>query len=280
MGLYAGGENRNPADQELDLRAALDVAKEAATAVGDLLLGGIDSNADKHARSKILPNDVVTAFDLRAEETIVEKIAASYPDHGVLSEEGTDMPGNSVYRWIIDPLDGTSNFLSGFPHFSVSLALLHRDLTLVGCIFDPSRNEMFTAVLGQGAFLNDRKIEVSPRTCVRGGLVAVGLSSLPERAVAASERIKWLIPHARSLRVSGSACLDLAYVSSGRLDGVFYLALSLWDVAAGGLLVREAGGSFTDLEGEAPVDPERGVLATNGEIHAEMVSILEHGRLP
>jgi myo-inositol-1(or 4)-monophosphatase len=253
----------------------LEVAIEAAKEAGRLLRAGMVAN--KEARCKSHRHDPVTLFDRRAEEVIVAAIERSFPEHGFLSEEGTARQIGSSYCWVIDPLDGTNNFLRGYPQFAVSLALMEEEIPLVACIYDPLREELFTAIRGKGASLNGRQVQVSPQGTLDGALIGAGFSSRPERALVTCANLERLIPHARAIRAAGSACLDLAYVAAGRLDATWYIALSPWDVAAGILLVEEAGGHVTNLSGEPLVDPEAGVLATNGRIHAELLAILWMG---
>lgn len=254
---------------------ALEVAIEAAKEAGKLLRSGMYAN--KEARCKSHRHDPVTLFDRRAEEVIVAAIERSFPEHGFLSEEGTARQIGSSYCWVIDPLDGTNNFLRGYPQFAVSVALMEKEIPLVACIYDPLREELFTAIHGEGAFLNEERMWASSQQSLDGAIIGAGFSSRPERALITHAKLERLIPHARAIRTAGSACLDLAYVAAGRLDATWYIALSPWDVAAGILLIEEAGGLVTNLSGEPLVDPEAGILATNGRIHAELLAMLRMG---
>ena len=251
---------------------ALLVASDAARRAGGMLRAGLNEE-EKHERAKSHRHDPVTVFDGRSEEIIVDAIERAFPDHGIISEEGTGINGESPYRWIIDPLDGTNNFLRGIPHFAVSIALLHGDEYRMGCIYDPMRDELFTATAGGGAKLNGRKIRVSRQADMDGAMVGVGFSSRPQRALYMQSLLPRVIPHARGLRTSGFACLDLAYVAAGRLDVAWYLSLWPWDVAAGILLVTEAGGRVSDLVGDELHDPQEGIVATNGAIHAAAIAL-------
>ena len=251
---------------------ALEVAIEAAKEAGKLLRAGL--HAEKGARCKSHQHDPVTLFDRRAEEVILARIERAFPDHGFLSEEGTAKQKGSPYCWVIDPLDGTNNFLREYPQFAISLALQHGQTSLVGCIYDPLREELFTAIRGSGALLNGKRMQVSSQQSLDGALLGAGFSSRPERALMTHATLKRLIPRARAIRAAGSACLDLAYVAAGRLDATWYISLSSWDVAAGVLLIEEAGGQVSDLKGEPLIDPEAGILATNRLIHADMLKIL------
>ena len=258
----------------MESECALEVAVEIVKDVGKILRAGMHTDIDKKARYKSHPHDVVTIFDRRAEEMIVTALNKAFPDHGILSEEGTAKEGTSSYRWVIDPLDGTNNFLSGYPQFAISLALMRGAEAQVACIYDPLREEMFTAICGEGAFLNGEVKHVSAQGSLDGALIGAGFSSRPERALITHAVLEHLIPHARAIRAAGSACLDLAYVAAGRLDATWYVSLSPWDVAAGDLLIREAGGRVSNLEGAPLTDPEAGILATNGRIHAEMLALV------
>ncbi|MEA3356539.1 MAG: inositol monophosphatase family protein [Candidatus Bipolaricaulota bacterium] len=255
----------------MDKEWALSVAITTARQVGEVIRRG--EGKEKGEKCKSHRHDPVTVFDRRAEELIVKAIEEAFPGHGILSEEGTCKQGSSPYHWVIDPLDGTNNFLRGYPQYSVSLALLRGDEEEVACIYDPLRGELFTAIRGGGARLSGERIEVSLQDSLDGALIGVGLSSRPDRALKGIATLPKIIPHARAVRVAGSACLDLAYVAAGRLDAAWYLSLSPWDVAAGTLLIEEAGGRVSDLAGERLAAPEGGILATNGLIHPNMLAI-------
>ena len=255
---------------------ALEMAVQVAREVGAILRGG--RNADKQASVKSNRYDPVTIFDRIAERVIVSAIERAFPEHGILSEEGTCRNESSPYLWVIDPLDGTNNFLRGYPQFSVSIALLNRGEGRVACVYDPLRDELFTAIAGRGALLNGEPLRVSEQPSIDGAMIGVGLSSLPQRALRSNETERRLIPRVRALRNSGSACLNLAYVAAGRLDASWFVALSPWDVAAATLLIHEAGGRVTDLRGNELTDPGAGVVATNGKIHEEMLAIIGEDR--
>jgi len=257
----------------LDLQNALRTARTAAYAAGEVLLSGLGSN-DLNVRSKSHRHDPVTLYDLRADETIRSVIAREFPSHAVLSEESGQAGDAEARTWVIDPLDGTNNYLRGIPHFAVSIALRSRDTLLVACVHDPVRSETFTAVAGAGAKRNGSAIRVSTQSALDGAAVAVGFSYDPERRVRTLDEIPGWIEEARALRATGSAALDLAYVAAGRFDVAWYLALSAWDVAAGILLIREAGGRATDLAGEPLVDPLDGLVASNGLVHDAFLAAL------
>ncbi|MEP7329190.1 MAG: inositol monophosphatase family protein [Betaproteobacteria bacterium] len=223
------------------------------------------------------PKDFVSEIDRAAEAAIVETIFASYPDHAILAEEGTDRERNpdAEYKWIIDPLDGTTNFLHGFPQYCVSIALAHRNVVQQGVIYDPVRNDLFTATRGRGAFLNDRRIRVSKRTHLRDALIGTGFpfrdGSYLDTYLA---MMKTMITETAGLRRPGAAALDLAYVAAGSYDGFFEVGLNPWDVAAGSLLVLEAGGLIGDLSGEGDYLYGGQVIAASPKIFAQMVTLL------
>jgi myo-inositol-1(or 4)-monophosphatase len=196
-------------------------------------------------------NDFVTEIDRAAEAAIIEVLKKAYPDHAILAEE-SGASGESDYVWIIDPLDGTTNFIHGFPHYAVSIGLQHRGAITQAVIFDPVRNELFTASKGRGAFLNDRRIRVSRRTRLDGALIGTGfpfrqLEHLPMYL----RSFQSITERTAGIRRAGAATLDLAYVAAGRLDGFWEIGLAPWDIAAGALLILEAGGLIADFDGEA-----------------------------
>jgi len=249
-----------------DSQSALRIAVAAAQAAGLVLTRGF-RDAEKGARTKGHPNDPVTIYDHAAERAIVRVLAVDCPDDGILSEESVASNGASGRRWIVDPLDGTSNFLAGIPHFCVSIALTDEAGVALGCVHDPLRGETFTVVRGGGASLNGRRISVSHRSTLDGAVLGVGLSYHPQQRAQLVGQLPPLLSRAGVLRTFGSAALDLAYVAAGRFDGAWYLALDAWDVAAAALLVEEAGGQTTDLRGDPSDDPRTGIAASNGRIH-------------
>ena len=223
------------------------------------------------------PKDFVSEIDHAAEAAIVETLHGSYPDHAILAEEGTKKGQNpdADYVWIIDPLDGTTNFLHGFPQYCVSIALEHRGVVTQGVIYDPVRNDLFTASRGRGAFLNDRRIRVSRRQHLRECLIGTGFpfrdGSYLDTYLA---MMKTMITQTAGLRRPGAAALDLAYVAAGFYDGFWEVGLNPWDVAAGSLLVLESGGLIGDLSGEGDYLYGGQVIAGNPKIFAQMVTVL------
>jgi len=223
------------------------------------------------------PKDFVSEVDHAAEAAIVETLHAAYPDHAILAEEGTsrDKNANADYVWIIDPLDGTTNFLHGFPQYCVSIALSHKGVVTQGVIYDPVRNDLFTASRGRGAYLNDRRIRVSRRQHLRDCLIGTGF---PFRDGSHLETylkmMRAMIEQAAGIRRPGAAALDLAYVAAGYYDGFFEIGLNPWDVAAGSLLVLEAGGLIGDLSGEGDYIHGGEVVAATPRVFAQMIKML------
>jgi myo-inositol-1(or 4)-monophosphatase len=229
----------------------LNIAVRAARKAGSVINRATLDGAGFEVRAK-QQNDFVTRVDHAAEEAILEIVRTSYPDHAVLAEESGAAAGAAEYQWIIDPLDGTTNFIHGFPQYCVSIAIRHRDVLAHGVIYDPNRNELFTASKGRGAYLNDRRIRVSK--CLRLGDALIG-TGFPFREGARidlyTNQLKNLMQKTAGVRRAGAAALDLAYVACGRLDAFWELGLSPWDMAAGALLIQEAGGLVGDLNGES-----------------------------
>jgi myo-inositol-1(or 4)-monophosphatase len=223
------------------------------------------------------PKDFVSEVDHAAEQAIVETLHAAYPDHAILAEEGTGRGRNpdAEYMWIIDPLDGTTNFLHGFPQYCVSIALAHRGVVTQGVVYDPVRNDLFTATRGRGAFLNDRRIRVSRRTHLRDCLIGTGFPFRDGSYLDTyMQMMKAMIQHSAGLRRPGAAALDLAYVAAGFYDGFFEIGLNPWDVAAGSLLVLEAGGLIGDLAGEGDYLHGGQVIAATPKVFAQIIQTL------
>lgn len=264
------------------MQPMVNIAVRAARAAGDVIVRRAD-RLDRVQVSSKGRNDFVSDVDRDAEAAIVHTLRKAYPDHAILAEEGGEMApeprnrsGESAdYTWIIDPLDGTTNFLHGFPHYAVSIALRHRDRIEVGVIYDPLREELFTAHRGSGAQLDGRRIRTPSRRGVDGALLGTGFPFKTERYFEPYlEMFRAAAGRASDLRRAGSAALDLAYVAAGRLDGFFELGLKPWDIAAGVLLVEEAGGYVSDIHGEA--DPLRNghVIAAGPKVHGELTTLL------
>jgi len=223
------------------------------------------------------PRNFVTAADHRAEAILHEELAKARPDYGFLGEEGGAREGtDEPHRWIVDPLDGTTNFLHGIPHFAISIALERNGAVVAGLIYNPANDEMFIAERGKGAFLNDKRIRVAARERLADAVVACGLPhygrgdlALARNEIAAAQQ------HFAGLRRYGAAALDLAWVAAGRLDAYWERDLSPWDLAAGSLLVREAGGFVSDLDGGDAILTKGNVVAGNDTMHRELLRLLK-----
>ncbi|MCM3784905.1 inositol monophosphatase [Neobacillus mesonae] len=239
--------------------------------------------------TKYSAQDLVTEVDKGAEQMIRRLILTHFPDHAILGEEGVE-PGPEAsakaleaareeeYLWIVDPVDGTTNFVHGFPFFSVSIALAHHGEVIVGVIYDPMRDELFVAEKGKGAYVHGNRMKVSAEESLSDSLVAIGFPPDPEFALPANMAVaKALAPKVRNLRAGGSAALHLAYVAAGRLSAYTEIGLNPWDIAAGALLVQESGGTVTDTEGSPYNLSVRYVTASNGGIHDELIRTLKEG---
>jgi myo-inositol-1(or 4)-monophosphatase len=217
--------------------------------------------------------DLVTEADRASERLVVERLRSHFPSHGIVAEEGGGHESSSGYTWYVDPLDGTTNFAHGFPVFNVTLALEHRGELIAGVIFDPNRSEMFAAERGSGAHLNNRRIRVSTVKALEESLVATGFPSRKRHLNINIHFYHQLAMVTHGVRRAGAAALDLAYVACGRLDAFWEYNLNPWDMAAGVLLIEEAGGRCSDMKGN-PVDLRgQHVLADNGRIHEEILGL-------
>jgi myo-inositol-1(or 4)-monophosphatase len=223
-------------------------------------------------------NDFVTEVDKAAEQAIIEVLRRAYPEHAILAEESgaqAGTAGESEYTWIIDPLDGTTNFIHGFPQYAVSIGLRHKGVLTHGVIYDPTKNELFTASRGRGAFMNERRIRVSKRAQLNEPLIGTGfpfrdLQSLDEYLAMFRE----FTVRTAGIRRAGAAALDIAYVAAGRLDGFWEMGLSPWDMAAGALLVTEAGGLVGDFQGESDYLDSGRIVCGNPKIFGQMLQVI------
>ncbi|MEC7875324.1 MAG: inositol monophosphatase family protein, partial [Pseudomonadota bacterium] len=219
-------------------------------------------------------NDFVTEVDKNAEKIIINTIKNAYPNHAFLAEE-TGLSGEGDFLWIIDPLDGTTNFLHGFPHFAVSIALQHKGVLDQAVIYDPLKQELFTASKGTGALLNNKKIRVTSKKSLDGALLGTGFPYNNEKAVTHFiKSFKAFFPKVAGIRRAGVASLDLAYVACGRLDGFWEFALKPWDIAAGALIVQEAGGINVELMGEIDFMKTGNIISANTKMIKAMLKIL------
>jgi len=254
----------------------LAVAVKAARRAGGIINRGA-RDLDRLTITTKGPKDFVSEVDKAAEAAIVNVIHATYPDHAILAEEGTakDANASADHLWIIDPLDGTTNFLHGFPQYCVSIALQHKGQITQGVVYDPVHNDLFTATRGRGAFLNDHRMRVSRRQHLKDCLIGTGFpfrdgSDLDTYV----KMMRSMMAETAGLRRPGAAALDLAYVAAGYTDGFWEVGLNPWDVAAGSLLILEAGGLVGDLEGESDYLYSGQVIAGNPRIFAQMVTLL------
>ena len=259
-----------------NLHPMINVAIKAARAAGAIInRAALDVESVRISQKQV--NDFVTEVDHAAEKTIIETLLGAYPGHGILAEESGSEHGakDSEFVWIIDPLDGTTNFIHGFPVYCVSIALAVKGKVEQAVIYDPSRNDLFTATRGRGAYMNDRRLRVSKRIRLAECLISTGFpfrpgDNLPDYMAMMGEVMK----RTAGLRRPGAAALDLAYVAAGFTDGFFESGLQPWDVAAGSLLVTEAGGLVGNFTGEADFLAQQECLAGNPKVYGQMVSII------
>jgi myo-inositol-1(or 4)-monophosphatase len=261
-------------DTKVPMHPMLNIAVKAARRAGSIISRASEDLDLLTVRTKS-NNEFVSEVDTAAEDAIVETLLGAYPDHAILAEERGSQ-GQSEYLWIIDPLDGTTNFLHGFPQYSVSIACSHRGVLTHGVVYDPTRNELFTATRGRGAFLNDRRIRVSKRQKLLESLIGTGF---PFRDFSfAQPYLKIfgeLMTKTAGIRRPGSAALDLAYVAAGRTDGFWEAGLKAWDMAAGALLILEAGGLIADFHGEETYLESGTVIGGNPKIFAQLLKVIE-----
>ena len=225
------------------------------------------------------PNDFVTEVDRAAEQAIIEVLRDAFPGHGILAEESGESGPESEYTWIIEPLDGTTNFIHGMPQYAVSIAQAKNGVLEHAVVYDPNTNEMFTASRGAGAFLNDRRIRVSRRTRLNEALIGTGFPFRQfDHVDAYLAMFKELTQKTAGIRRPGAASLDLAYVASGRFDGFWEMGLSPWDMAAGVLLIQEAGGLVSDLSGEANYLTTGNLVAGTPKIFGQLLPIIQAWR--
>jgi myo-inositol-1(or 4)-monophosphatase len=254
----------------------LTTAVKAARRAGSVInLGARD--LDRLTVTAKGPKDFVSEVDRAAEAAIVKTLHAAYPDHAILAEEGTAKDANAAaeHIWIIDPLDGTTNFLHGFPQYCVSIALQHRGQITQAVVYDPVRNDLFTATRGRGAFLNDRRIRVSRRQQLKDCLIGTGFPYRDGQHLDAYMRMMRIMTvEAAGIRRPGAAALDLAYVAAGCYDGFWEIGLNPWDVAAGSLLILEAGGLVGDFAGDPGYLYGGEIIAANPRIFGQMVKLL------
>jgi myo-inositol-1(or 4)-monophosphatase len=249
------------------------IAIRAARQAGNVIMRSF-TRLDSLTVSEKKANDYVSEVDRNAEQAIIEIIRRAYPGHAILAEE-SGAHGKDDFQWIIDPLDGTTNYLHGFPQFAVSIALTCRGRLESAVVYDPLRDEMFTADRGGGALLNDRRLRVSDQRHLKGALLGTGIPYRDQRYMDAYlGMLKDLSKETAGIRRPGSAALDFAYVAAGRLDGFWELGLSVWDFAAGALLVEEAGGTVSDIGGGSRHLETGNVITANVRLHQELLGTI------
>jgi len=251
----------------------LNIAVKAARRAGSII-NRATRNLDIVAVREKAANDYVSDVDHEAEHAIIRTLLQAYPDHSILAEE-SGATGKSEYQWIVDPLDGTTNFLHGFPQYAVSIALSHRGIVTQAVIYDPARNDLFTATRGRGAYLNDQRIRVSKRMHLKSSLIGTGFPFRQlEHIDTYLAMLRDMMTSTSGVRRPGSATLDLAYVAAGRLDGFWELGLSPWDMAAGALLITEAGGLVGDLEGNEGYLKSGNIVAGTPKVFVEILRLI------
>ncbi len=258
------------------LHPMLNIAVKAARSAGAIInRAALDLEVLKIGRKG--PNDYVSEVDQAAENIIIQTLLEAYPGHGILAEESGREHGakDSEYVWIIDPLDGTTNFLHGFPFYAVSIALAHRGQVQQAVVYDPPRNDLFFASKGRGAFLNDRRLRVSKRLRVTDSLISTGFPFRKgDNLKRYMKMFEEVMQSCAGMRRPGAAALDLCYVAAGYCDGFFETGLSPWDIAAGSLMVTEAGGLIGNFTGEADFMYQREVVAGNPKVYGQLVGLL------
>ncbi|NND92553.1 MAG: inositol monophosphatase [Granulosicoccus sp.] len=254
----------------------LNIGIRAARAAGKVITQNVD-RFDPMSIEKKQRNDYVTEIDRKAEAEIVGTLRRSYPDHAFLCEEsGLIGEETAEFRWIIDPLDGTTNFIHGLPHFSVSIALMQKGRLFQAVIYDPMRQELFTAGKGDGAFLDSKRLRVSSIRLLENALLGSGFPYRDGQDLDFYQRTsRHFTERSGGVRRLGSAALDLAYVAAGRLDGCWLTGLKSWDMAAGGLIVREAGGLVNDFTGGDNWLDDGEVIAASPKVHHQMLEIMK-----
>lgn len=253
----------------------INIAIEAARAAGNTVMKALQ-RLDTVKTTEKSPNNYVTNIDLRVEQDIITHIRKAYPTHGILGEESGETAGDD-YQWIIDPIDGTRNFIHGFPHFAISIAITYKNKIEHGVIYDPVRQELFSASRGKGAKLNDRRIRVSARKNLEECLLGTGFAyrHQDKKNIVPTKILNAVLPICGDIRRAGAATLDLAYVACGRFDGFWELGLNIWDIAAGILLVKEAGGIVCDPYGGEDYLKNGNVVAANPIIMRQFLKVIK-----
>jgi myo-inositol-1(or 4)-monophosphatase len=254
----------------------LEYAEDVARGAGEILRLHHGRKQSIHYKGEI---NLVTEVDRRSEAYIMERIGSAFPDHGILSEESSEILSSSPYRWIVDPLDGTTNYAHNYPCFCVSIAVEKEGELLAGAVFHPLLSEMFTAARGEGAHLNGERIAVSETETLRRSLLATGFAYDVKRSTENNlDYFREFVFTGQAIRRDGSAALDMCYLACGRFDGFWELKLRPWDTAAGLLILSEAGGMATRLDGSPYDIHQPDILASNGRIHDQMLAVVRRAR--
>ena len=257
------------------MNPVLTIAKRAALSAGRILLRHFDHLERLNVTAK-QRNDFVSEADIQAERDIIQILRKTYPNHGILAEESGEQPGQDEYQWVIDPLDGTTNFLHGIPHFAISIAFRHKNRLEAALVYDPIRQEMFTASRGGSAQLNDRRMRVSGINSLENALLGTGFPFRhPRLRPAYLGMFGALFDKCAEIRRAGAASLDLAYVATGRLDAYWEIGLKAWDIAGGALLVQEAGGLVSDFGGGNDFMKTGNIVAGNPKVFKALLQEMQ-----
>jgi len=259
-----------------DLKSLLKFAFGAAADAGEILKKGFSQGKEIKYKGRI---DPVTEYDFKSERLITARIRQTYPDHDLIAEEGSEIAHDAEFRWVVDPLDGTVNFAHGFPVYCVSIGLQFRGRPVLGVVYDPERDEMFWAVEGSGSYLNDREIHVTKETKLERALLATGFAYDIGKAKRNNLGLfARMAKVAQGIRRPGSAAIDICWLAAGRIDGFWELKLHPWDTAAAIVILKEAGGRFSRVDGSKFSIFDKDLLASNGKLHRAMGNVLNGSR--
>ena len=252
----------------------LNIAIQAARQASRVIVRFMDQ-MDRVDITQKSTNDFVTEVDKKSEEIIINEIQKNYPNHAILAEESGRSKSTDEFCWIIDPLDGTRNFMHGFPHFAISIAVMKKNQLEIGLVYDPITQELFTATRGQGAYLNSRRMRVSGVKKMEMALIGTGFPfKNKDDTKNYLNTFEKVFLNCGDIRRTGSAALDLAYIAAGRLDGFWEAGLQTWDIAAGALMIKEAGGSVTDFAGGETYLEHGNIVAGNTKVHKELLQMI------
>jgi len=258
-----------------ELKGRLTLAKAIGVEAGEILLEFAAKGVREQSKGRV---DFVTDADHAAEDFLIEKISKAYPNDAIIAEEGGGALSRDGFGWVVDPLDGTTNFMHGVPHYAVSVGIAFAGIPVGGAIIDPSRGEVFSSARGQGAFLGEKKISTSDRQELKDALLATGFPyDRRPRVDELMARVKRALLNAHGIRRAGAAALDLCWLACGRYDGFFEQTLNSWDTCAGVSLIWEAGGTVTDYEGDTYTLLAPSLVASNGHFHGELLSTVVEG---